>query len=93
MSFIEVLDDIKKKGGDVKKFEEMVDLFERLRVHENDYIAEFDIMMLVLNAFFPKDDPLYEEAHDFLLTYMCFTRNMSTEDRQKVRELFLKYIS
>jgi len=93
VSFIEVLDDIKKKNGDVKKLAEMVDLFERLRVHENDYIAEFDIMLVVLNAFFPKDDPLYEEAHDFLLTYMCFTKRMSTEDRQKVKELFLKYIS
>ena len=93
MSFIEVLDDVKKKNGDVKKFTGMVDLFERLRMHVNDYIDEFDVMTIVLNAFFPKDDPLYEEAHDFLLTYMCFTRRMSTEDRLKVKELFLKYIS
>ena len=93
MSFIEVLGDIKKKNGDVKKFTEMVDLFERLRIHENDYISAYDIMAIVLNAYFPKDDPLYEDAHDFLLTYMCFTKGMSTEDRLKVKELFLKYIS
>ena len=93
MSFIEVLDNIKAKKADVKKFEEMLDVFERLRVHENDYIDEYSIMSIVLNAYFPKDDPLYEDAHDFLLTYMEFTRGMSAMDRVKVKELFLKYIS
>ena len=89
MSFIEVLDDIKAKKVDVKKFEEMLDVFERLRVHEDEY----SIISIVLNAYFPKDDPLYEDAHDFLLTYMEFTRDMSAMDRLKVKELFLKYIS
>ena len=89
MSFIEVLDDIKAKKADVKKFEEMLDVFERLRIHENKY----SIMSIVLNVHFLKDDPLYEDAHDFLLTYMEFTRDMSAMDRVKVKELFLKYIS
>jgi succinyl-CoA synthetase alpha subunit len=93
VSFIEVLDDIRMKKGDMKKFAEMVDVFEKLRIHKNDYITECDIMTIVVRTYFPKDDPLYEDAHDFLLTYMCFTRNMSTEDRLKVKELFIKYIS
>jgi len=93
MSFTDVLDDIRIKKGDVKKFEEMINVFEKLRVHKNDYITEYDIMAIVVRAYFSKDDPLYDDARDFLLTYMCFTENMSTEDRLKVKELFLKYIS
>ena len=93
MSFVELLDDLKAEKIDVKKVEEMLNVFERLRIHENDYIDEYSIMLIVLNAYFPKNDPLYDDVHDFLVTYMELTENMSAMDRLKVKELFLKYIS
>ena len=93
MSFAELLDELKEEKIDVHKVKEMLDVFEKLREFENDYIDEYSILLIVLNGYFPKNDPLHYDVHDFLVAYMNFTEDMNMEDRLKVKELFVKYIS
>ena len=92
MSFIEILDRIKKKGVDALKIKQVLEEYERFAVFHNDYVGKYDIAVLVLFYHFPQNDELREDVDALLGFYIETTERMSMEDKRRFIDLIYDYL-
>jgi len=74
MSFIEILDRIKKKDVDALKIKNILQEYERFSVFANDYVGKYDIATLILSYHFPRNDELREDIDALVGFYIETTR-------------------
>ena len=92
MSFIEILDRIKKKNVDALKIKRLLEEYERFVVFANDYIGKYDIAVLVLFYHFPQKDELHEDVDSLIGFYIETTEKMSMEDKRRFIDLIYDYL-
>ena len=92
MSFIEILDRIKKKDVDALKVKRMLEEYERFSVFANDYVGKYDIATLILFYHFPQKDELHEDIDALIGFYIETTERMSMEDKRRFIDLIYDYI-
>jgi hypothetical protein len=92
MSFIEILDRIKKKNVDALKIKNVLEEYERFTIFSNDYVSKYDIAVLVLFYHFPQKDELHEDVDALIGFYIETTERMSMEDKRRFIDLIYDYL-